>query len=129
MQGLGLTLALLGAVTLGALGTALSFHLAARFAVRPARAVDRRLDRMLQVEQADRARLLNLLLAAMAGEKASLQMLTATSPAQPPAPDPDLGMPEGYADLLSAGAQYAADPNDMDGDDDLDHAALGIARR
>ena len=129
MTGLGLTLALLGATGLGAGLTLLALLLSGRSSARPAAGTERRLDRLLAVAEADRARLLNLLLAALAGQPASLQQLMATSPAQPPGPDPDLSMPAGYAAAMAfAASEYTADPNEVDGDDDLDAAALGLAR-
>lgn len=119
-------LMVLAATAVGSLVTGAAFLLGSRSAARPARATERRLDRAWAVLEADRARMLNLLLARTPTE---LAMLASSSPAHPPAPDPDLGMPAaltGRPDLLDDEPEYVGDPNEMDS---LDDAALHLARR
>lgn len=121
MQGLTLAVTLLVATAAGSGLTAGAFLLGGRGAARPARVTERRLDRAWQTLEADRARLLNLLLAK---DPASLALLQSSSPAQPPAPDQSLGLPPELTTEL--GPSYAADPYELD---TLDDAALDLARR
>jgi len=111
---------LLAAAVLGAATTAGGFLLAGRTAARPARTLERRLDRAWQTLEADRARMLTLLLAK---DPQTFAVLQSTAPAHAPAPDPDLGPgPDPYDQL---GGEFAADVSDLDA---LDEFALRSAR-
>lgn len=115
----------LAAVALGAVLVLVASALTARQASRPQRHLERADARSRAVLEADRARLLNLLLARTPEEATALAW---TSPAQPPPPDPTLLEP---GDPRSAAAAlYTPDLNELtDPDADaFDDAALHAAR-
>jgi hypothetical protein len=93
---------------------------------RPARMTERRLDRALAISEAERSRMLSLLLARTPAELAILQT---TTPAPPPPPDRSLGgPPEPPAPWEAAATEYTPDPNELTGWDDVDDAAIAGLR-
>lgn len=82
---------------------------------------------MTAVLEADRARLLNLVLAmrqtGQVPDPGMLAALQATAPAQPPQADRELAGSDQLTDYLMG---FTADPNELDANDD---AAFDLARR
>lgn len=111
----------LAAVTLGALLVLAASWMTSRQQNGTSRYLQRQDARARGVLEADRARLLNLLLARTPAEAAQLQW---TAPAQPPPPDPELARD---ADPDPAGL-YTPDPNELGEWDETDDAALRAAR-
>lgn len=128
MDGTGLTLALMVASTAGAVLSMVAFTLAGRLVAGPRRTTERRLDRAWAVLEADRARLLALLLASRPGQAGldaeTVRTVQATTPAYPPPPDVSLAGDEAAGGGLDV--EYAADPHELD---ELDERALDLARR
>jgi hypothetical protein len=104
----------------GGMAVAAGVALGVRAAGQPA--LERRFDRAMAILEADRSRLLNLLLARTPTDALALQ---ATSPAHPPGPDPTLTGRR--PDQPTVGDLYTEDLNEL-GWDAEDDAALRVAR-
>lgn len=90
---------------------------------RPARVTERRLDRALAISEAERSQTLRLLLAK---DPATLAVLQATAPAQPPPVDQTLGgPPEPPAPWEAVAGQFTDDPNELTEWGAEDDAAFG----
>jgi hypothetical protein len=120
------TLQLLLAGLLGATVAAGCLLAGGLLAGRPTKANERRLDRALAISEAERSRLLAIVLARSPEE---LSFLTATAPAQPPPTDRTLGgPPEPRPPWEAAEGAFTPDPNVINEWDELDDAAFNSVR-
>ena len=120
------TLQLLAAMLLGAATVTGGLLAGARVAGRPAKATERRLDRLQAISEAERSRLLALQLARSPSE---LALLLQTTPAPPPPPDQTLAGPLPPPAPREQGfGEYAADVNEVNEWGAEDDAAFARVR-